>query len=327
VISPLRVESDPNGVNLVSGKTDMPPPVLAVPGAPNLRFDRVQNAAPYVKGTLWGASGSYPQANFSVHTSNGTAESFRCLDYDCQSVTGSGSVFIQNTRLYSRGGSGERYVFNLQHVATTGASPETLQYYASSVSYPTGEVISYSYETATLPADPLQRTFYRPTQVASNLGYFITIAYHPGELGSNAWGAPAEAAIYHTSAPAQPLKRLTYSENGTVITETTSLGSRQYTCSACTNTLGADIETPSGSLQLPGESATHLQVSANPSHAIVGTVTRDGVPWTYSYTNVRYNSETLGVKGRPTFSRMDVRFPRPVEWRCRRGAATGRVRP
>lgn len=46
VISPLRVESDHNGVNMASGRTQIGLPVLSVPAAPNLRFDRVQNAAP-----------------------------------------------------------------------------------------------------------------------------------------------------------------------------------------------------------------------------------------------------------------------------------------
>ena len=63
VISPLRIESDPNGVNLVSGKIEMPPPVLSVPAAPNLRFERVQNAAPYVSGSQSGRAAEIPQAN------------------------------------------------------------------------------------------------------------------------------------------------------------------------------------------------------------------------------------------------------------------------
>jgi hypothetical protein len=47
-ISPIRVESDPNGVNLVNGKSRLNLPILAVPGAPNLRLDRIQNLAPYM---------------------------------------------------------------------------------------------------------------------------------------------------------------------------------------------------------------------------------------------------------------------------------------
>lgn len=51
-ISPLLVEPDRNGVNLATGKMTPDALVLSVPAAPRLRFDRVQNAAPYVSGVL-----------------------------------------------------------------------------------------------------------------------------------------------------------------------------------------------------------------------------------------------------------------------------------
>ena len=118
VISPLRVETDHNGLNIVSGQTGLRVPVLSVPAAPNLRFDYVQNAAPHVNGKQWG--GGSVQANFTVHTITGTSESFRCPDFDCTSLTGSGSVYVPNANVYWRGGSGERYQFNLLQVKTTG---------------------------------------------------------------------------------------------------------------------------------------------------------------------------------------------------------------
>src|SRR5687768_7152215 len=74
VISPLRVETDHNNVNIVSGQTQLPLPVLSVPAAPNLRFDRVQNAAPYVSGKQLGAAGDVVQSSYSVHTGTGTSE-------------------------------------------------------------------------------------------------------------------------------------------------------------------------------------------------------------------------------------------------------------
>jgi RHS repeat-associated protein len=291
VISPLRVESDANGVNLVSGKTQIEPPVLSVPGAPNLRFDRVQNAAPYVSGSQSGAPGEIVQASFSVHTNTGSSESFRCPDFDCQSITGTGSSFIPNANHYQRGGSGEHYVFDRKHVQASANNKVTTLYYASSVSYPNGEILTYTYQTAMLQGDPFQRVFHRPTRVTSNLGFFITIAYHPGTVGSAGWGAPAEATIYNSSAPTTPLGRLTYSADGTTITD---LGGRVYTCQACQNSLGGSIETHSGSFRLPGEATPTLQVIPHPSHAIVGSVTNDGVQWNYSYANVRYDASTSG---------------------------------
>ena len=114
VVSPLRVETDHNGVNLVNGRTQMPMPVLSVPGAPSLRFDRVQNAAPYVRGTINAGSGgeAASTASFSVHTGSGT-EAFRCFDFDCTSVTGTGSGFVQNSRAYRQAGTGAQWTFNL----------------------------------------------------------------------------------------------------------------------------------------------------------------------------------------------------------------------
>ena len=274
VISPLRVESDPNGVNLVSGKTEMQPPVLSVPGSPNLRFDRVQNAAPYVSGTQSGGPAETVQASYSIHTNTGTSESFRCPDFDCESITGTGSSFIPGANQYQRGGSGEYYVFDRKHVHTSTNNKVTTLYYASSVSYPNGEVLTYSYQTAMLQGDVLQRVFHRPIRVTSNLGFFITIAYHPGSVGSAGWGAPAEAAIYNSSAPTTPLGRLTYSADGTTITD---LGGRVYSCQACANSLGTSIETHVGSLRLPGETSPAMQATPHPSHAIVASVTDDGV--------------------------------------------------
>jgi RHS repeat-associated protein len=291
VISPLRVESDANDVNLVSGKTQIEPPALSVPGAPNLRFDRVQNAAPYVSGSQSGAPGEVVQASFSVHTNTGTSESFRCPDFDCESITGTGSSFIPNANLYWRGGSGEKYRFDLKHVRTASNNQVTTLYYASSVSYPNGEVLTYTYQTEMLQGDPYQRVFHRPTRVSSNLGFFLTIAYHAGAVGTAGWSAPAEAAIYNNSAPTTPLGRLTYSADGTTITD---LGGRVYTCQACRNSLGGSIETHSGSLRLPGEASPTLQVTSHPSHALVGSVTRDGVQWNYSYANPRYDAPSSG---------------------------------
>lgn len=291
VISPLRVESDPNGVNLVSGKAEMQPPVLSVPGSSNLRFDRVQNAAPYVSGTQSGGPAEVVQASYSVHTNTGTSESFRCPDFDCSSLTGTGSSFIPGANHYQRGGSGEHYLFDRRHVQASTNNTVTSLYYASAVSYPSGEVLTYTYQTGSLQGDPFQRIFHRPIRVTSNLGFFITIAYHGGAVGSAGWGAPSEAAIYNSSAPTTPLGRLTYSEDGTTITD---LGGRVYGCQGCSNSLGTSIETHAGSLRLPGESSPAMQVTANPSHAIVGAVASDGVQWNYSYANVRYDAQSQG---------------------------------
>ena len=278
VISPLRVETDQNGVNLVSGKTQIGLPTLSVPGAPNLKFDRVQNAAPYVVGRITGGPGEYPVANYSVHTGAGSSESFQCPDYDCASVTQTGSTFLHGSRTFRQAGTGAVWQFNLLHADTAGP-PRVVQYYASSVSYPSGETISYTYQTAYLPGDIFNRTFYRPITVTSNLGYFISLSYEPGELGTMGWNNVAQATLYSSADPSTPLGRLTYA-GGTI----TDLSGRVFTCSGCNNSLGSNTEVTAGSSQLPGEGTPTRQVTALPSQQLVGSVVQDGVPWTYSYT-------------------------------------------
>lgn len=93
VISPLRFESDPQGVNLTDGRTVMDLPTLSVPGAPNLRFDRLQNAAPYVKGTVQTPLGTeIDERRYAVHTGTGASDSFQCENYVC-TRSGHGRTF------------------------------------------------------------------------------------------------------------------------------------------------------------------------------------------------------------------------------------------
>ena len=303
VISPLRVESDHNGVNLASGRSRIDGPVLSVPGAPNLRFDMVQNAAPYVRGTISGQAGTDLSGSFSVHSGASASESFRCVEIDCHSVTESGSTFRPSlaanggTYVYRQAGSGVRYAFNLKHADST-AYNRSILYYASGVTWPSGETIAYAYNTTTGGA--VGQKFYRPTQVASNFGYHIALTYQGDDFATNptAWGTVATATLYRTAdalaaIPETALRRLTYS-GGTVRDSGDTIADlnddRVYTCTSCGGTLGANVEMVAGSLQLPGETAPALVVTAHPTAQVVGTVTRDGVQWTYSYQNLRQES-------------------------------------
>jgi YD repeat-containing protein len=292
VISPLRVETDVNDVNLVTGKTVLKTPSISVPAAPNLKFDWVQNAAPYVSGTITtgDVSGDTPaQGSYSVHTGGGASESFKCPDMDCTSVTGTGSTFVPNIYRFRQGGSGALWQFNLKHVDSQGPTNRTVLYYASSVSYPNGETISYSYDTATLAGDPYLRTFYRPNRVTSSLGYYIAITYQSNDFSQNAWASVAQATLYAASDPSTPLARLTYSGNSI-----TDINGRTFTCTACANALGNNLETSSGSLTLPTESTAAHQVGQSAQTStlpIIGSVVMDGVTWTYSYSNPRLNNK------------------------------------
>lgn len=294
VISPLRVEPDRNGVNLATGKINMDVPTLAVPAAPRLRFDRVQNSAPYILGKVNIASGAeYLTGNYSVHSGAEASESFTCdQEIGCTSVTLSGSAYITNflgLNRYRRAPGGEEYLFNLKHSESTqpatASTPgkRTLVYYASKITYPDGEVITFTYGTGAIPGDTFNRTFYRPTTISSSTGYYISIAYqYTGtDVGVAGWGTPSVAAIYSSADPATPLGRLTYS--GSTITD---LAGRVYSVTGASNALGSNVETTVGSIQFPTEAATSLTISQSPSYPLIGSAVRDGVSWTYGYTNV-----------------------------------------
>jgi RHS repeat-associated protein len=290
-ISPLRIENDLNGVNIVSGKIVPTLPAITVPAAPNLRFDWVQNAAPHIKGKQWGAIGEVPQANYSVHTITGTSESFECPDNDCRSITGTGSVLVPtaNAKFYWRAGTGERYLFDKKQVQTTG-NPFTMMFYASSVIYPNGETISFNYGTTTINNNGILQTFHRPTTVTSNLGYFITITYQSDDIQTGGyWGAPLQATLYKSTAPTVVLDRLTYDFDNQTITD---FGGRVFTCQDCINTLSAPLERYAPSIQLPGESSPAIVAANVPDAGVVGSVTRDGVVWNYDYAALQV--QTLG---------------------------------
>jgi RHS repeat-associated protein len=284
VISPLRVETDINGVNLVTGKIAIDPPALSVPGAPRLRFDRVQNAAPYVEGRLSGTLGDYSQGSFSVHTGAAASEAFSCTDFTCTSVNGTGSTFQPsvNRMWFTEAGTGAEYTFNLKHVQETGQASNRSRYYASKIDYPDGETITFNYGTAVYGG----LTHYRPTSVSSSLGYYVAITYKSNTFLDSGWSSPATAALYK-SGVATPLAQFTY--GGSTITD---IDGRVYTCTGCQNYLDSDIEVSAGSLTLPTEATPALEVIKHATHDVVAAVKRDGIQWTYTYTNLRKDAQT-----------------------------------
>jgi YD repeat-containing protein len=305
-VSPLQVEPDHNGVNLTDGKIMIGVPVLSVPGAPHLSFDRIQNAAPYITGNV----NSGGDASYSIHTGGGSSASFQCTNIvdNCTNVGGSGSVLhpavssgvSQGDNQYREAGSGALYHFSYRLAQTSGTIQHPY-YYLYNVAYPNGEIITYSYDTVTPGYPP--GTFRRPNRIDSSLGYYILITYQGSTFGTNEWGSVASAAIYST-ASGTSLRRLTYAADGTI----TEYGagdalSRVYHCTGCLSALGVEMEVTDGSNQLPGEASPATQVAAVSGGGVVGSVTQDGVGWSYAYGNLHlestsghwlYNSVTVG---------------------------------
>lgn len=290
VISPLAVDSDPNGVNLADGKMTMPMPKLSVPADPRLTFDRIQNAAPYFSGkTHTQQEGGTAGAEYSIHYGGEASESFKCTDGDCTSVMGTGSTFSEGLKNFRRSPTGEVYKFNVEFTNSPGSGGTVKVYYASEIRYPDGEVLSFTYDTHT----EIPYSYRRPTRIDSNLGYYIAITYLSSDFDSPNWGSPATVALHSVSDTVNPLAKFTYS--GDSITD---LAGRVYHCAGCANSLGSPIESTSVSYTLPTESTAAKQVtmlSSSPPGfgGVVGTVVHDGVAYTYAYQNLAYNTAWL----------------------------------
>ena len=200
MISPLRVETDHNNVNIVSGKTTIEPPVAFRAG----RAESALRPRPERR-ALCARHGHRPgrddaDVNWSVHTGSGSSESFGCVRL-------AGLHQRHRDRLDLQGIGGrqcERRLPAGRDRARSGTSTGSAarrasvrQAYASRVTYPNGEVISYTYDSAArghrpdaLPA--------RPGSTAIS-GYHITITYQSDDLRRYAAGARrAVATIYNS---------------------------------------------------------------------------------------------------------------------------------
>jgi RHS repeat-associated protein len=287
VATPLRVQQDPNGVNLVDGKMVMPLPTLSAPGASHLSFSRVQDVSPAISGKISG-SGDYSSGNYSVHTGGGSSEGFRCSDFNCTPATGTGSilnVFGTGGSQYQQAGTGALYHFTIKGVNVLSGTARSTYYYASSIGYPNGETISFTYDSFTASGAVGLPTFYRPNKVESSVGYYLAITYQSNDGNDNAWSVPAQVTLYKSSDPATALARLTYS--GTAVTD---LAGRVFTCTNCANGVGAATEVIEGSAGLPGEATPSLQVTRHPTANVVSSIVKDGVAWNYAYTNLRQDA-------------------------------------
>lgn len=308
-LSPLRVEPDVNGVNLISGKVQLPTPSISVPAAPRLKFDRLQYAAPYVEGRRAFDPGT--PWSVAVQTNELTSEGFTCIDTDCESNgLGTGSTFRPVSRIYRQTGTGAIFSYSAKSYDQIVGTNSQFLYYLSTIQYPDGETISYNYDTVQPPGD--FRIYMRPNRIQSSTGYYITISYD-GALDPNSMndGRLQQVSLYGPADPNTPLARLTYS--GSSITD---LAGRTYICGGCSNGLDNPTETSSGTLQLPGEASPSIQASSTAYSTaslapIVTSIVKDGVTWSYSYLNPRYAQACSGtpIIGIAAFDRVTVTGP------------------
>ena len=287
VITPLQSAPDPNSVNITTGLIRVDVPSLSVPAAPRLSFTSLQNAVPYIRANVASGTG-YVESSIAVHTGASSSESFRCIYDDVctnRRLNGAvidGAIAMGGPYTFTESQSGAVYAFDSLQFDSGHVGERQLWYYGSSITYPDGEVITFTYDKS--GSNPVH---HRLTRMSSNLGFYIEFTYEGSDVNYPSWSWLRTATLVNSAAPGTPLGRLTYAANGTI----TDLAGRVYTCSGCNNGIRSEAEWSSVSLTLPGESAAHIAVAPigvpNVSQSIVSSVVRDGVAWSYSYGNLR----------------------------------------
>lgn len=293
-IKPLSIEPDINGVDLLQGKIRGPRPVLQIPAASNLRFDRLQDFFVKLSGTI--SQGPSPSKTVNV-AAGATSVSFNCDgENQCSSSTGSASALQFNTvsrtnanMIFVEEQSGRRILFSKLGSYSVGTSSSAYLVYATNITYSNREVLSFSYTSGTYQYAPGQyNTVYRPKAITSNLGYTLKLTYQADQILINGvpqpWTVPASAAIYKTTDLSTPLARHTYSGD-----DVTDLLGRTFTATAA-NALSAPSLSTGASLRLPDTSSNQITATSsnvpvgNGTCGVVSSVERDGMTFNYNYS-------------------------------------------
>lgn len=298
-ISPINVEPDVNGVNVTTGQTRFDVPSMAVPAAPRLRFDLLQNVMPRLTASIGGGPGAYVQGTVAVHHGAAASASFRC-QYDdvCEDVKLGGARIegynaSGSPMTFTQPSTGAVYTFDsLEYDSGPTTSTRQVLYYATRIDYPDGEIISFTYEKA--PLGP--RMLHRLMRMSSNIGYQIDFSYSSDNTGVAAWRYIAQARLYKSSAPANILAQLSYNSDGTIVDS----AGRVFNCQGCQNAPGSQLEWSTASLTLPGEGAIYKNITGTQLFPgdfsmpeLVTSVTVDGTAWSYGYANLRRAPEPL----------------------------------
>lgn len=309
VISPLKAQSDVNNVNVTTGRMRVDVPSLSVPAAPRLKFENLQNAVAYLQVNSGGSDADTYQSSVAVHTGASSSERFQCSGEHCHNIKGSGALF-DGLYLYSGGPyqftesqSGAVYSYNSVQYDNGVTAPSRKQWhYASSISYPDGEVISFTYDKVTISTASPKQIEHRLARMSSSLGYHIEFEYENNTFDWGSWYWLRKATLKKTTNGAV-LGQLTYNSSGQI----TDLAGRTYTCSGCNNGIRSEAEVAAVNMTLPSEGSVHLSATSMAAPGlkqIVSSVSRDGVGWSYTYNNLRskpapadYTYDSLVVSG------------------------------
>lgn len=292
VITPLEAQPDVNNVDIATGLIRLEAPSISVPAAPRLRFSALQNAVPYLRANIAAGNG-YVESSVAVHTGALSSERFTCTYDDVCSVrkrSGAqldGSIALGGPYYFTESGTGTYYSFDtLQYDNGPTATSRQVWYYATSISYADGEIISLTYDKGTNSGVGTPR-HHRLRRMATNLGYHIDFEYEGTNISLPSWHWIKKATLYKSSAPTVPLALLDYTGDGVI----TDIAGRVFLCTGCRNGIRSQPTVAIASLTLPGESSAQLSTTTRTAPSlidgIVASVARDGVVWSYTYSNVR----------------------------------------
>lgn len=285
-IKPLEIVTDINGVDLVSGKYSPKFPTLSIPAAPRLSFHTIQKFISKIEGT-WSPTGlgQAKQETHSVTFGGSTSEFFKCKDYDCIPERSTGSILMG-----SMSGQAFRYIQGstgivIRYTIPAGSYPTTHYpsgtFFASTITYPDGEVITIDYDRNTPYYDR------RPVQATSNLGYHMSFTYASDDNGAN-WAKPSRVTIAKTNEPNTILAENNYSHSNSTVTD--ALG-RTWDYSGFTHSIYINENARNFTYQLPTDNQNSIAVSSatrnddgKTHNNFVTSITRDGKSYHYSYT-------------------------------------------
>jgi len=288
-LKPLHVAEDVNGVDLLSGQHRPVLPVLSIPAAPNLSFENIQKFLPKVVGQISGETSGRRDA-VSVTYGRNTSDAFTCLDYTCESAKANGSTMtlLGGSKNYKQGHTGIEIRFNRQAYSST----TQYTYYPGTILYPSGEQLTFSYDTAL----DTGFTYHRPKVVSSNVGYELHLTYVSDNFAEGGWSWVKSAAIFKSDNLLDPVARLdyTYSSGTLIVTdklddEATPNNEWRYT--GFTNALGYSETSKSSTFRRDDATVDSLLVdSASRTYGstthnnFVTDLDRDGKDWDYDYT-------------------------------------------
>ncbi len=325
-LTPPAVELDVNSVDLLSGRYEPELPELSIPAAPRLSFKYLQQFVVRAVGRRESGTGSEPDnpddpddpnrapAIFDLTYQGNTSERFDC-DGECTPEENYGSMLVgtggfpdNNIVTYHQGQTGITYQYGSKAYANPGTPVSQGEWWVTSIDYPDGESLTFTYDNATLDdcsddsPEGIVYTFHRPTKVESNVGYSLSFKYFSNGFCDSFedWTRLRSATIYRNDDLDTPLAQFEYAidfegdgfNEFTTVTDT--LDDRTWTYSGFLNkvdTLPAATTVSNFKLRLPGDSVDSIVVTHD-TDGLVTSVNRRGVQYSYVYEN----AESLGTR-------------------------------